>query len=335
MISPKVSIVIPVYNGSNFLKEAIDSALAQTYSNIEIIVVNDGSTDNGSTDTIARSYGDRIRYFSKSNGGVSTALNLGIEKMTGDYFSWLSHDDVYKPEKVAKQVEFLQSLEGGDSMKTIVYSGYELINDKSRTIDIVDFSKLYEIYQLSTPLFPIFRGLANGCTMLIPKSHFDRVGLFDDQLKTTQDYELWFRMFRGGSVKFSPGTYLKSRVHPNQTGRTNKEHIVECEKLWIAMLNEVSDEEMCEMEGTPYHFYIRTAEFLEKHSTYWAAVEHSRKLAENEININSGKIPIEKMRSTVPTSMSTGGIYYKFLRVLHHVRSDGYLVTTKKILKKF
>ena len=77
-IQPKVSIVIPVYNGANYLGEAIDSALEQTYENIEIIVVNDGSTDDGATREIALSYGDRIRYFEKENGGVSSALNLGI-----------------------------------------------------------------------------------------------------------------------------------------------------------------------------------------------------------------------------------------------------------------
>ena len=70
--TPNVSIVIPVYNGSNYVREAIDSALSQTYKNIEIIVVNDGSTDD--TDEICKSYGNKIRYFKKENGGVSTEI---------------------------------------------------------------------------------------------------------------------------------------------------------------------------------------------------------------------------------------------------------------------
>ena len=72
---PRVSIIIPVYNGANYMREAIDSALAQTCSDIDVIVVNDGSRDDGATAEIARSYGGRIRYLEKENGGVSSALN--------------------------------------------------------------------------------------------------------------------------------------------------------------------------------------------------------------------------------------------------------------------
>ena len=108
----KVTIIIPVYNGSNYVREAIDSALAQTYKNIEILVVNDGSTDEGATRDICLSYGDKITYYEKENGGVSTALNLGIEKMTGDYFSWLSHDDLYYPDKIEKQMKELEKYMG-------------------------------------------------------------------------------------------------------------------------------------------------------------------------------------------------------------------------------
>jgi len=112
---PKVSIVIPIYNGSNYMREAIDSALNQTYQNIEVIVVNDGSSDN--TEEIALSYGDKIRYYSKANGGVSTALNLGIQKMTGDYFCFLPHDDVFALDKIEKQIRVIKESNQDEAIK--------------------------------------------------------------------------------------------------------------------------------------------------------------------------------------------------------------------------
>src|SRR5688500_7147825 len=113
---PKVSIIIPVYNGANYLHEAIKSALAQTYQNLEVIVINDGSTDMGATEKIAQSFGDKIRYFHKENGGVASALNFGIQKMTGSYFSWLSHDDLYEKTKIEDQVHMAVSLQSDDNI---------------------------------------------------------------------------------------------------------------------------------------------------------------------------------------------------------------------------
>ena len=106
---PMVSIIIPVYNGSNYLSEAIESALAQSYGSCEIIVVNDGSNDDGKTEAIALSYKNQIRYFYKENGGVASALNFAVKKMRGDYFSWLSHDDLYTPDKTDKEMEALKN----------------------------------------------------------------------------------------------------------------------------------------------------------------------------------------------------------------------------------
>ena len=110
MYQPKISIVIPAYNASNYLAEAIDCALAQTYPNVEIVVVNDGSRDDGATERVALSYGEKIRYFYKENGGSSSALNMGIANMTGEWFSWLSHDDLYLPNKIKHQMKLLKTL---------------------------------------------------------------------------------------------------------------------------------------------------------------------------------------------------------------------------------
>ena len=146
IFAPLVSIIIPVYNGSNYMREAIDSALAQTYENIEILVVNDGSSDRGRTEAIAKEYGDKIRYIYKENGGVSSALNVGIRHMRGEYFSWLSHDDVYTPDKIEKQVEALSRL---PDKSTLICCDYAHIDKDSMPISGISHTHAREAGMLS------------------------------------------------------------------------------------------------------------------------------------------------------------------------------------------
>ncbi len=283
--NPKVSIVIPVYNGSNYMREAIDSALGQSYPNVEVIVVNDGSNDTGATETIALLYGDGIRYFAKENGGVATALNFAIGKMTGDYFSWLSHDDVYYPNKIEMQIEFLIKNHLED---TILYGGYDLIDESSKTFHTVKPDSLYSEEKLNISLFPILKGLINGCSLLIHKSHFEKSGLFDEKLLITQDYALWFKMFRNANVKFLPGIFVKSRVHDEQRSKKAECSLTECNSLWTSLLNEVSGKEMREIDGSSYLFYKKTGEFLKNNTPYSEAQQYAESLAKNAM----GKISI-------------------------------------------
>ena len=143
--NPLVSIVIPVYNGSNYLAQAIDSALGQTYPNCEVLVVNDGSDDGGATAELALGYGEKIRYFEKENGGVATALNLGIRQMRGEYFAWLSHDDLYKPEKIELQVK--AALDSGDRTR-LVQSEYEFYHMPTGSRTPTNLFQLYGEEQL-------------------------------------------------------------------------------------------------------------------------------------------------------------------------------------------
>lgn len=277
-LSPKVSIIIPVYNGSKYLREAIYSAVSQTYPNIEVIVVNDGSKDKGKTEEVALSFGDRIKYFSKENGGVSTALNYGIQNMTGEYFSWLSHDDVYTLDKIEKQIEELNKY----PHDTILYGGYELVNNNTEKLGQVDPSSLYPLDKLNISLFPLLRGLINGCSLLIHKSWFEKVGLFDPNLRSTQDYDLWYKMFKQAPVRFHYGLYVKSRSHPEQGTNTMPQHEEDCSNLWIYMISNLSIEEMCEMEGSKFEFLKKTEEFLRQNTPYKKAIDHTKKLLVQE-----------------------------------------------------
>ena len=173
-MKPRVSIIIPVYNGTNYMRDAIDSALNQTYENCEVIVVNDGSNDEGATDAAARSYGDRIRYFKKENGGVATAVNYGIQQMTGEYAAWLSHDDIFTPDKIEKQIH--AALASGLE-NPVVHSNFEfwdVSKDKHLKVDLL---QNYTKEQLEDSCFaPLFLAI-HGSTALVHKSHYERVTL--------------------------------------------------------------------------------------------------------------------------------------------------------------
>ena len=227
---PKISIVIPAYNAANYLSEAIDSALAQTYPNVEIIVVNDGSRDNGETEKVALSYGDRIRYFRKENGGSSSALNVGIANMTGEWFSWLSHDDLYVPEKLEKQVEYINvlGLKVSEYSKHIFFSASDFIDASGKIIRACDINKerklkdkidsfLHNGYLIAEPTEYLF----HGCSCLVHREAFDDVGYFDEKLRLLNDVDLWYRLYSADyKVHYIPEPLVKGRVHAKQVSRS-------------------------------------------------------------------------------------------------------------------
>lgn len=218
---PKVSIVIPVYNGGDYLQKAIESALNQTYKNTEVIVVNDGSNDGGRTAEIAKSYGERIVYIEKENGGVSSALNCGIEAMTGTYFSWLSHDDEYKRTKIEKQVQVLQQCKNN---RTIALCDTEFIDEKSEVLDKSWGTPESGLYGCEQALLLTHRKSLSGISLLIPKEAFIECGKFDTSLRFTQDADMWQRLFLNNfSLVVDKTIYACSRLHKNQQTNTHRE----------------------------------------------------------------------------------------------------------------
>lgn len=212
------------------MREAIDSALAQTYKNLEIIIINDGSSDGGATRDIALSYGDKIRYFEKENGGVSSALNKGIKEMKGEYFSWLSHDDVYYPDKIKKQVEVLEPLD----KKTLIYCGNTQIDEQSKQIGKYN-PKTYFKSGVEYGSREVLKGLLkkntfNGCGLLIHKKVLMECGMFDESLRFCQDAFMWYKIFVANNSLFCINDILvKSRVHSKQLTQTGQSlFIKEC-----------------------------------------------------------------------------------------------------------
>ncbi len=250
---PLVSIVIPVYNGSNYMREAIDSALAQTYENCEVIVINDGSTDDGETEEIARSYGNRIRYYHKENGGVATAVNLGIRKMKGEYFSWLSHDDIFYPNKIKMQIEAIDRI--GNPM-TIAHGSFVFWNMNTNEKAKVNLLDVYDREQLETSCFaPVFLAI-HGSTVLIHRKHFERVGVYDTKLLATQDSEFLFRVMRGQRSVFINEPLIIGRMHDEQGQKTMSCHKPEYNQMFLRFCGELTDAEKEEMCGSVLAFYF-------------------------------------------------------------------------------
>lgn len=228
MYSPLVSIVIPVYNGSNYLKECIDSALNQTYNNIEVIVVNDGSNDDGATEKIALSYGKKIRYIRKENGGVSSALNCGIKNMQGEWFSWLSHDDLYLPNKIELQINKIV-INKLNTDKTIISSQITLIDSLGNIItrprkQIIGLFNGKEMFKQLTK-----KGMIYGCALLIPRHAIEKAGFFNEKYRFVQDWIYWLQLAKdNNSFYLSEEELVKARVHKDQqTKKISEAHPLE------------------------------------------------------------------------------------------------------------
>jgi hypothetical protein len=264
--SALVSIVIPVYNGSNYLAEAIDSALAQTYPHIEVVVVNDGSSDDGRTEQVALSYGDRIRYYKKENGGVASALSYGVEKMAGDFFSWLSHDDLYAAEKISRQ---MQALAQAASPRTVIYSNYAVFSDDPGTAVRV---ALRGVPPEAFRYWLTIENKLHGCTLLIPKEAFAEFGSFDATLRTTQDYDLWFRMAEGFSFLHMPDVLVNARSHAQQDSlKMGAVVLRECNVLLSGFALKLGEGELRQASGEPLPLaYARIAS-----SMWWRRFSHA------------------------------------------------------------
>lgn len=253
-MNEKVSIIIPVFNGSNYMRDAIDSALNQSYKNCEVIVINDGSNDGGETERIAKSYGDKIRYYSKENGGVATAVNMGIELMTGEYFAWLSHDDMFTSDKIEKQ---LSAIHESGIENAICHCNFDFLYVEDNKRIKVNWLEQYEKKQLEASCFaPVFLAI-HGSTLLIHKSHFERVGNYDETLRATQDSEFLFRVMRNQKSVFVEDSLMISRIHKKQGQQTMKCHKVEYNDMFISFCEQLNDNEKTEFCGSEDNFYYK------------------------------------------------------------------------------
>jgi glycosyltransferase involved in cell wall biosynthesis len=193
--TPAVSVIIPAYNSAEYVTQALDSVLAQTLADCEVIVVNDGSPDTEQLDRVLEPYMGRIVYLRLDNRGPGGARNAAIQRARGEFVALLDSDDFWYPDFLAEQVERLKS----DPLIDLVYSDAMLIGDSphaGRTImqrspsrGVVNFESL----------------LTGDCevttsTVVVRRRAMVESGLFDDSLRRCEDFELWLRMAHNGSA---------------------------------------------------------------------------------------------------------------------------------------
>ena len=187
-----VSVIIPTYNRSKLVTRAVESALQQTYPNCEIIVVDDGSTDD--TREILGSYKDRIKYIYQENSGQGVARNTGIRAARGKWIAFLDSDDIWLPEKLSRQMEILTRSNAKVSYTNMIWNSK--VGDISSSNKASHKNPNYEVKVFDEPLDLILFGRWNAVvsSLVVERNLLFRMGCFDERVKTRQDRRLCLRL---------------------------------------------------------------------------------------------------------------------------------------------
>ncbi len=186
-MNPVISVIIPTYNRAHLVKDAIDSVLSQTYRDFEIIVVDDGSTDN--TKEVLAPYRDKVKYIYQENQGLSAARNTGIRGARGEYIGFLDSDDLWLPPKLEKQVQILKEYKD----IAFVYTNFIFIDETGKFIKVGCKAKsLVSGYILGNLL--LSKTVTSPVTWLVRKTCFEDVGLFDIRFKRSEERDMEIRI---------------------------------------------------------------------------------------------------------------------------------------------
>jgi glycosyltransferase involved in cell wall biosynthesis len=199
---PLVSCIVPVFNGERYLQQALDSVLEQTYTPLELIVSDDGSTDG--TRAVVDAYGDSVRYLHQPNGGHAAARNLGLSIAQGEFVAFLDADDLWHPEKIERQVARLRGRPTVDACVTFVRNFWGPAEDR-----------LSEDARL-TEAVPGYRSV----TLLARRTLFERAGRFNPALRHGNDTDWFLRAAeRGAVIELMPDVLVYRRLHDANRSR--------------------------------------------------------------------------------------------------------------------
>lgn len=206
MNSPKVSIIIPNYNYAKYIAETIDSVLAQTYPNFEVIVVDDGSKDDSLK--ILEKYAGQIKVIKQQNQGVSRARNNGAANSAGEYLAFLDADDVWLPAKLERQMQrFFEDSEVG-----LVHCSMKFIDIEGK---ITGESRKGKEGWVAEELLKLKEGvvIGAGSTAVVKRALFDKIKGFDHRLTTAADWEFCYRIARDNKIAFVSEPLVLYRIH--------------------------------------------------------------------------------------------------------------------------
>ncbi|MGC9611137.1 MAG: glycosyltransferase [Minisyncoccia bacterium] len=204
---PLVSVVIPSYNSAKYILEAVDSALGQTYQPLEIIVVNDGSTDD--TEKILESYvkTNRIRYIYQQNKGLAGARNTGFRAAKGKYVALLDSDDLFLPKKIERQVEYLENHSECDVCYCDLWHFFEGKPEENLKLN-------YE-YHSGPDVFRelLHKNFINPLSVVLRRSVLENIGYFNEKFFRSEDWEYWIKLaYRGARFCFLPEILARYRM---------------------------------------------------------------------------------------------------------------------------
>jgi glycosyltransferase involved in cell wall biosynthesis len=209
-----VSVIIPSYNMAHFLPQAVQSALAQTYSNVEVQIIDDGSTDN--TPEVVRQWegNARVRVHRQANGGLSHARNQAIALTRGAFVALLDADDIWVPQKLALQmVLFRDRPEVG-----VVYSGYQRIDGEGQPLP-TEPTRMHR-GQVSGAL--LIENFVPASSAVVRRECFERHGGFDVALRTGEDYDMWLRLSAHYEFDFVAERTMRYRIWGGQMSKDYK-----------------------------------------------------------------------------------------------------------------
>ncbi len=248
---PKVSVIIPTYNNAKLVTRAIDSVLTQTFTDQEIIVVNDGSTDN--TESVLSSYTDRITVVHQPNLERAAARNNGIQRSSGRYIAFLDDDDWWHPKKLEKQVNYLDE---NPAIGLVCSFAYQVGPDGAILGTIGELRQLPQIPLYSLPWFFLGSSVLT-LTVVIKREIIERAGGFEEHTRYIEDWDLWMRSSIFSPVICVPEPLAYYQLHGRNVPSTLDRYQVQDSRLAVLERVEKLVEELGEAERLPEHIRLR------------------------------------------------------------------------------